>query len=97
MSRDLDSRISAREVAAVEEWRKESNYTIHSMRDHPLHNVGLGGGSWGSDLTRNVTESNGKTISARQAWQIAWKEMLKDKKTYARRRELGPDQTVITR
>ena len=36
MVRDLDSRISEREVAAVTEWI-QSGKSVHSMRDHPDH------------------------------------------------------------
>ena len=35
-SRDLDSRISEREVAAVVEWLAADKY-FHIMRDHPEH------------------------------------------------------------
>lgn len=34
LSRDIDSDIITREVAAVQQWL-ESNYTFHVMRDHP--------------------------------------------------------------
>ena len=34
MSRDLDSRFTAREAAAVREWLS-SDKTLHAMRDHP--------------------------------------------------------------
>ena len=49
LCRDLDSRISAREVAAVTEW-VQSGKPIHSMRDHPAHNTPLLGASWGARL-----------------------------------------------
>ncbi len=44
--RDSDSRITARELAAVEEWIG-SGKTLHIMRDHPYHNVRIPGGMWG--------------------------------------------------
>ena len=44
--RDSDSRISARELAAVEEWIA-SGKSLHIMRDHPYHNVRIPGGMWG--------------------------------------------------
>ena len=97
VSRDLDSRINAREAAAINEWRKHSNYSIHSMRDHPGHGVGLVGASWGTDLTRNVTGTKGTMILARRAWKIAWKHMLKDRSIHARRDRWGPDQGIIDR
>ena len=42
VSRDLDSRLTMREVAAVREW-EESGAALHVMRDHPQ--VAGGGGS----------------------------------------------------
>src|SRR5688572_18047014 len=36
ISRDCDSRLSAREAAAVEQWIK-SPCLVHSMADHPYH------------------------------------------------------------
>jgi hypothetical protein len=46
LSRDCDSRISEREVAAVNEWIK-SDKDFHIMRDHPYHTVPILGGMWG--------------------------------------------------
>ena len=46
MSRDLDSLISKREVAAVEEWLY-SPKSFHMMRDHPQHLSEIMGGLWG--------------------------------------------------
>ena len=37
VSRDLDSRISAREQAVVTEWLDQSNLPFHIIRDHPGH------------------------------------------------------------
>jgi hypothetical protein len=44
--RDADSRINARERAAVNEWIG-SNRGFHTMRDHWNHNVPIMGGMWG--------------------------------------------------
>ena len=44
--RDLDSRLSTREKAAVDEWLR-SGFPVHSIRDHPNHDRGLNGGLWG--------------------------------------------------
>lgn len=44
--RDTDSRLSAREKHAVDEWIS-SGKTLHIMRDHPYHNVKILGGTWG--------------------------------------------------
>jgi len=50
--RDIDSRLSKREKAAVDEWI-ESGKRFHVMRDHPSHsNYAMSGGMWGG--TRNA-------------------------------------------
>lgn len=46
ISRDADSRISKREVNAVNEWIN-SGKILHIMRDHPHHNYTILGGMWG--------------------------------------------------
>ena len=51
-SRDLDSPLAARELAAVNEWLS-SGKTWHVMRDHPLHTVPILGGMWGFRRTSN--------------------------------------------
>lgn len=44
--RDTDSRISQREIDAVNEWL-DSPQTMHVMRDHPNHNYLVMAGMWG--------------------------------------------------
>ena len=46
ISRDLDSPLTERERAAVDEWLI-SNKTLHIMRDHPLHYDFILAGMWG--------------------------------------------------
>jgi len=46
ISRDTDSRLSAREKAAVDEWLN-SDKGFHIMRDHPWHKFPVLGGMWG--------------------------------------------------
>jgi len=46
LSRDCDSRLSKREVYAVNEWLN-SDKDFHIMRDHPFHRVPILGGMWG--------------------------------------------------
>ena len=46
ISRDTDSRLSAREREAVEEWL-DSDKDFHIMRDHPYHATEILGGMWG--------------------------------------------------
>lgn len=45
--RDVDSRISNRELRAVTSWI-ESGKTFHIMRDHPNHRTPMLGGMWGA-------------------------------------------------
>lgn len=44
--RDVDSRISDRELKALAQWFN-SGKTLHIMRDHPHHNALILGGMWG--------------------------------------------------
>lgn len=44
--RDADSRVNARERAAVDEWLAGSS-ALHCMRDHPVHRRPIMGGMWG--------------------------------------------------
>ena len=49
ISRDLDSRITAREVAAVAEWLgSPGGEAVHCMRDHPQHYMPIMAGMWGA-------------------------------------------------
>ncbi len=41
LSRDLDSVVSKREAKAVKEFLNHPNATVHVMRDHPQHGVGM--------------------------------------------------------
>lgn len=57
VSRDCDSRISQREVAAVNQWLS-SGAMFHIMRDHPWHGTPILGGMWGvkAPLLRNIKD-----------------------------------------
>jgi hypothetical protein len=44
--RDCDSRLSGRELLAVNQWL-ESDKAFHIMRDHPYHSTEILGGMWG--------------------------------------------------
>ena len=50
-SRDLDSLPNPREVAAVNDWLRNSNQTFQIMRDHPLHNSKILGGAFGMRIS----------------------------------------------
>jgi hypothetical protein len=45
--RDTDSRLSKRELLAVEEWVAQDT-DFHIIRDHPYHGVPILGGTWGA-------------------------------------------------
>lgn len=45
--RDVDSRLCAREDAAVKEWLAQSYLPYHTIRDHPFHGRQLLAGLWG--------------------------------------------------
>jgi hypothetical protein len=85
-SRDLDSRISAREEAAVKDFMA-SDQPLHSMRDHPQHGAVFLGGMWGAHLNRK---------GSRSTWKTAWSEMLGMGKAWAPRNSTGgPDQGLL--
>ena len=69
LSRDCDSRIHKREVAAVEEWLN-SDKDFHIMRDHQYHGVPILGGMWGvrNGLLSDIEEKC-KTYNAGNFWQ----------------------------
>ena len=89
LSRDLDSRISQREVDAVTEWL-ESGRPIHVMRDHPGHDTPMLGGMWG---TRLDEASN----SLRLKWAKSWIQILMDQQTFSGRNRRGDDQDILAR
>ena len=57
ISRDCDSRISQREVNAINEWIS-SDKDFHIMRDHPYHQVPILSGMWGArnKILKNINE-----------------------------------------
>ena len=57
LSRDCDSRISEREVSAVNEWFN-SDKDFHIMRDHPYHRVPILAGMWGArkGILKNINQ-----------------------------------------
>lgn len=63
--RDCDSRLNAREAAAVAEWM-ESGLPFHAMRDHPDHGIPVLGGLWGAtggfmpDFQKRLDEWTGR-------------------------------------
>ena len=57
LSRDTDSRITQREVFAVNEWI-DSDFDFHIMRDHPYHGTAILGGMWGvrNGILRGISQ-----------------------------------------
>ncbi|XP_046400121.1 uncharacterized protein LOC124166578 isoform X2 [Ischnura elegans] len=84
ISRDLDSRPSEREVAAVNDWLN-SNLTFHIMRDHPFHTPKILAGMWGAvvypkreelfNLTLTMM-AKGRKAKSKGLDQIVLKEVL---------------------
>ncbi len=66
LCRDLDSHITPREVAAVEEFFSYPKLTFHTMRDNPAHTAPVMGGMWGAKVDRD-----------RQKWIKSFKAMYK--------------------
>ena len=50
-SRDLDSRVNEREVAAVNDWLRNTTLSYHAMRDNPYHGTPILGGMFGMRVT----------------------------------------------
>lgn len=70
ISRDCDSRITAREVAAVKQWI-ESGSMFHIMRDHPHHATEILGGMWGvrAPLLSNMSDLIQEYVKG-DFWQV---------------------------
>ena len=73
VSRDVDSRINWREVAAVADWM-ESNFILHNMKDWPTHKNPLMGGMWGGKIKAIREKLGGRTV------KDLYLEFTKDKK-----------------
>lgn len=75
--RDVDSRISMRELSAVDDWIK-SNKSFHIMRDHPYHRTPILGGMWGV---------KGEFLKYSSAWnhQIEFGNSLGEDQNFLRR------------
>jgi len=84
-SRDLDSRLSAREVAAVQEFLA-SVAQVHGMRDHPAHSAVMMGGMWGARVDRT-----------RRQFRKAFTKLFKSSLAYVNRFKGGWDQVALQR
>ena len=86
LSRDLDSRINPREVAAVQEFLN-SDKDLHVMRDHPAHSAFMMGGTWGAKVNHQ-----------RDNFLVAFKKLFKDAIAYIDRVSGGGyDQIALVR
>jgi hypothetical protein len=85
VSRDLDSRLNAREISAVNEWI-DSDKDFHFMRDHPYHGTTILGSGWGCKLHRAFI---------RNKWKKSWFKGFQDPMVWAKRTDHGPDQTFL--
>ncbi|QQP40602.1 Uncharacterized protein FKW44_014707, partial [Caligus rogercresseyi] len=82
-SRDLDSRITPREIHAVREFMS-TNKSIHAMRDHMQHGTEILGGMWGARLG---------ILHQRMLIENALYRLLRDPVALKPRTERGHDQT----
>ena len=55
-SRDLDSELYKREEDAVHYWM-HTNKTLHTMRDHPQHDIEILGGMWCYRATNDLARA----------------------------------------
>ena len=100
MSRDLDSRFTAREAAAVREWLA-SNKTLHAMRDHPYHGVPIMGGGWGSKLDHPdrrrcfITLTILSSWTFRTNWRKSWANIMTDRRVHTDVQGKGADQDLL--
>ena len=62
VSRDLDSRLTTREQAAVQEWI-DSGLAFHVMRDNPEHGTEILGGMWGARMDSGLRKQLAKAMS----------------------------------
>eukprot|EP00096_Caligus_rogercresseyi_P009478 TRINITY_DN3231_c0_g2_i2.p1 TRINITY_DN3231_c0_g2~~TRINITY_DN3231_c0_g2_i2.p1 ORF type:complete len:350 (-),score=10.10 TRINITY_DN3231_c0_g2_i2:110-1159(-) len=87
LPRDLDSRITPRELLAVHDFLS-TNKSIHIMRDHMHHGTEILGGMWGVKL---------KDQSSRKTINDALSRILRDPIAFKPRTEAEHDQTLLTK
>uniref|UniRef100_A0A0K2TR23 Uncharacterized protein n=1 Tax=Lepeophtheirus salmonis TaxID=72036 RepID=A0A0K2TR23_LEPSM len=84
-SRDLDSRITTREIHALLEFIN-SKKSLHIMRDHMHHGTQILGGMWGVNLQNK---------NSRERLKTGLYNMLKDPIAFSSRTESQHDQTLL--
>ena len=85
VSRDLDSRLTAREQAAVEEWLT-TGLAFHVMRDHPAHGASILAGLWGARMD---------LPGQREIFQAGMEKMLEDVRLRGPHWYKGLDQSLL--
>ena len=58
------------------------------MRDHPAHNIGILGGTWGAKLA---------DPESREAWNLSFTNIFGNKRAYEPRTKRGADQYLLNR
>ena len=87
LTRDLDSRLNAREAAAVDEWLTKTDYAFHFMRDNPAHSIEILGSAWGVRMRP----------FERSMMLAAFEAGATDRMFWAPRHAYGPDQGFLKR
>ena len=88
ISRDLDSKFTERENAAVLEWIASGQY-FHTMRDRLQHDYWpIMAGIWGTKLSDATFRYN---------WTAAWKQAMKDDIMHVMQDHYDEDQQFLMR
>ena len=58
------------------------------MRDHPAHDIGILGGTWGAKLT---------DPDVRKAWNLSFRNIFGNKRAHESRTKPGADQYLLNR
>ena len=107
VSRDLDSRFSARETAAVNDWLK-SNKAFHFMRDHPAHAIEILGKYKEISFHRLIVNLYSQFFTG-SGWGVRMRDLERglmegafrvasnDSMFWAPRTAYGPDQGFLKR
>ena len=89
LSRDLDSHLSGREAAAVNDFQSTSHH-FHFLRDHPSHGITILGSGWGARL-------GPQNSTVRKLFKESFLKASHDFIFWAERDKWGPDQNFLNR
>ena len=84
VSRDLDSRLTTREQAAVQEWL-HTGLAFHVMRDNPMHGALILAGLWGARLD----------LGHREMLEAGMRRILEDVRLRGHHWYKGLDQSLL--